>query len=378
MGTSQESDPRVGQLLHGRYRVARKMGEGGMGAVYQAEHVLIGRRVAIKTLHPQFATNPELVERFHREANSAASIGNEHIIEVTDFGFFDDDGAPYLVMEYLEGRELGDLLDNEGALPLARLTHIMLQVCDALSAAHSRGIVHRDIKPENIFLVRRGGDADFVKVLDFGISKVSGPDDELRGSLTRTGVALGTPYYMPPEQAQGVRDIDQRADVYALGIILYRALAGRLPFDAETYAALMVKILTERPPLPRSFRADIPPELEQIALKAMAKNRDERFQSVEELAQALLPFSGIEGAPQMLRSFQPPMVVNTTPFTQSDKPNSLPSSSGSTRPCARSCSTCCQMASNSRSTMLSGTSNSCASDSWSRISRFMRMRERPS
>jgi len=321
-------DPRVGLLVQGRYRIIRKLGEGGMGSVFEGKHELIGRRVAIKTLHAHFAQNPELVERFHREANAATLVGNEHIIEVTDFGVFDD-GSPYIVMEYLEGVELGALLEREGSLPIARLVHIITQICDALSAAHARGLVHRDMKPENVFLIRRGQDPDFVKVLDFGISKMRTQGDDFKGGLTRTGMALGTPYYMPPEQAQGVRDIDQRADVYAVGVIMYRALGGRLPFDAETYPALIIKIMTETPPPLRQLRADVPEALDRHVLKAMARDRQERFQGVEDLALALQPFAALNLTPHMLASLRPtPQSGTGTPYT-SDLPSRPPTTTPS-------------------------------------------------
>ncbi|HMI94635.1 MAG TPA: serine/threonine-protein kinase, partial [Polyangiales bacterium] len=288
------------------------------------------------TLHAHFAQTPELVERFHREANAATLVGNEHIIEVTDFGFFDD-SSPFIVMEYLEGVELGALLEREGSLPIARVVHIITQICDALSSAHARGIVHRDMKPENVFLIRRGQDPDFVKVLDFGISKMRTHGDELKAGLTRTGMALGTPYYMPPEQAQGVRDIDQRADVYAVGVIMYRALGGRLPFDAETYPALILKIMTETPPELRQLRGDVPEALDRHVRKAMARDRQDRFQGVEDLSLALQPFAALNLTPHMLASLRPtPQSGTGTPYT-SDLPSrpptakSLPSHAGTAK-----------------------------------------------
>lgn len=314
-------DPKVGQLLLGRYRIIKRLGEGGMGAVYEGKHELIGKRLAIKCLHPQFMSNEEVVERFHREAHAATAVGNEHIIEVTDVGSFDD-GSPFMVMEYLEGHEFGALLDTEGPMPISRLVHIVGQVCGALAAAHARGIVHRDMKPENVYLIRRGNDDDFVKVLDFGISKIKESSESLGegSSLTKTGMALGTPYYMPPEQAQGLRDIDHRADIYAVGVILYQGLSGRLPFDAESYPALMVKIMTELPRPLAELREDIPDALQQIVYKAMEKDRDIRFQTIEELAMALQPFAALDFSPKMLASVMPPAELGTTPFSWSEKP----------------------------------------------------------
>ncbi len=318
-GTTEPAfDQKLGQLLLGRYRIVRKLGEGGMGAVYEGKHELIGKRLAIKCLHAQYTSNKEVVERFYREANAATAVGNEHIIEVTDVGEFDD-GAPFIVMEFLEGIEFGKLIEREGSLRIGRLVHIVTQVCGALSAAHTRGIVHRDMKPENIYLIRRGHDDDFVKVLDFGISKMREQNEAVGGSLTKTGMALGTPYYMPPEQAQGVRDLDHRADVYAVGVILYQGLTGRLPFDADSYPALMVKILTEPAAPPRLFRQDLPEPLEQLVLRAMSKDRALRFQNMEELAAALAPFAGMNDAPVMLSSLRPPGTAETTPFTWTQK-----------------------------------------------------------
>ena len=311
---SHDDDERVGCLLQERYRIVRRMGEGGMGAVYEARHELIGRKLAIKTLHPQLARDADLVERFHREARAATAIGNEHIIEVTDFGVFPDDRAPYIVMEFLAGIEFGELLDREGSLPVARVVHIVGQVCEALAAAHAQGIVHRDIKPENIFLVPRAGDPDFVKVLDFGISKIRAGEEDLKSGLTKTGMAIGTPYYMPPEQAQAAADLDHRADIYAVGVILYQALCGRLPFNADTYPALLMKIMSEEAIAPSRLREDIPPELEQVVMRAMAKDRRRRFARVEELGLALVPFAALDRAPVMLRSLRPSGGERTGPI----------------------------------------------------------------
>ncbi len=313
MSSTAAPDPKVGLLLNGRYLIVRKLGEGGMGAVYEAKHQLTGRKLAIKCLHPQFLSNREVVERFHREAQAATAVGNEHIIEVTDMGTFDDN-SPFIVLEFLDGIEFADLLDKEPAMPVSRVVHIVTQVCDALRNAHAQGIVHRDLKPENIYLIKRGNDSDFVKVLDFGISKMKESAEEVGSGLTKTGMALGTPYYMAPEQAQGLRDVDHRTDIYAIGVILFQALTGRLPFDADTYPLLMVKILTE-PVVPlRTYREDIPAALDQIVTRAMAKDRNVRFASVEELAAALRPFATLNQAAVLVSNPVTPSSQGTTPL----------------------------------------------------------------
>jgi serine/threonine-protein kinase len=324
--TQSNHDPKLGLLLLGRYRIVRKLGEGGMGAVYEGHHELIGKRIAIKCLHPQFVSNREVVERFYREANAATAVGNEHIIEVTDLGTFDD-GAPFIVMEYLDGIEFAKLIQKEGALSIARLVHIVTQVCSALSAAHARGIVHRDMKPENIYLVRRGDDVDFVKVLDFGISKVRESNDALGAGLTKTGAAMGTPYYMSPEQAQAARDLDHRADIYAVGVIMYEALTGHLPFDADSYPALLLKIMSERPAPLRVFRNDVPDSMEQIVLKAMARDRAERFQTIESLAAALHPFRTMNTLPpgSTVPRSAATASPQTTPFVSTSHVPAVPS-----------------------------------------------------
>ncbi|MCA9579964.1 MAG: serine/threonine protein kinase, partial [Myxococcales bacterium] len=189
----------VGRVIANRYRILALIGEGGMGAVYVAEHLLIGRKVAVKRLHPELAGDEKAVARFQREARAAGATGHEHVVEILDLGF-GDDGAPYLVMEYLRGRSLAQVLDAEGRLAAGRACRIVGQVLAALSAVHARGVVHRDLKPDNILLSRRGADSEFVKVVDFGISKIRQEDGDPKHDLTRTGVMLGTPFYMSPEQ----------------------------------------------------------------------------------------------------------------------------------------------------------------------------------
>ncbi|MFW5741483.1 MAG: serine/threonine-protein kinase, partial [Myxococcota bacterium] len=249
-----EGDHRlVGRIIGEKYRVHSLIGEGGMGTVYEAEHLQIGRRVAIKVLNRAHLGRKEAVARFHQEARAAGAIGHPNICEIYDVGRLDD-GSPYLVMERLHGKTLADRINIEGALPFEDVITILTQVLSALVAAHEKGIIHRDIKPENIFLAERVGCAPVVKILDFGISK-SADDSDL--SLTRTGMVMGTPFYMAPEQARG-EHIDHRVDIYACGVILYEALTGRRPFIASNYNALVVQVLSAQPRDPRELRPAIP------------------------------------------------------------------------------------------------------------------------
>ncbi|QQR90809.1 MAG: serine/threonine protein kinase [Myxococcales bacterium] len=281
-------DPYWGQLVQERYRVLRKIGEGGMAAVYEGKHELIGKRVAIKFLNLRNIQDPSAVKRFEQEARAASLINHEHIIDVNDLGTLAD-GTPYMVMEYLEGEDLSSRIQS-GPLPIKDAVHIAIQVCDALQAAHRHGVIHRDLKPENIFLIQHSGDESFVKVLDFGISKLQTPGNRLEQNLTQTGVLIGTPRYMAPEQASGAQEVDHRADIYSLGVILYSALAGRPPFDGPTFTSLMVKVMTENAPPLSGFRQGIPQELERIIAHAMEKDPKHRIQSADALKTVLLPF----------------------------------------------------------------------------------------
>jgi eukaryotic-like serine/threonine-protein kinase len=279
------------QVLDGKYRILRHLADGGMGSIYEAEHLLIGKRVAVKTLHPDLAKNDELTARFHQEARAASAIGHEHIVDMSDMGRCPD-GSLFMVMELLRGQNLGERLASIGGrMPLPRAAHIMRQVVEALAAAHSRGIVHRDLKPENIFLVHRGTDPDFVKVLDFGVSKVI--SDDPQSKMQSTGVVFGTPYYMAPEQAQGGQ-LDHRVDIYACGAILYQLATGQLPFTANNFNALMFAIASGRYVPPRALAPEIPPEFEQIIGYAMALNPNNRYQSGDHLAQVLAPYGRAE------------------------------------------------------------------------------------
>ncbi len=269
----------LGQVLDGRYRVEELIGEGGMGRVYLAEHVEIGRRVAIKILHPVYGRMPDLVERFRREARAASKIGHPHIVDVTDSGTTED-GSVYFVMEYLEGIELATVIDREGALDVARALRVATQICRALSAAHAVGIIHRDLKPENIFLTVREGAADFVKVLDFGIAKSSEAEEARGKRLTHPGMAMGTPEYMSPEQAAG-RPADERCDVYAVGAILYEMITGTPPYEGDNFMEILTKKATVNPTPPSSVRADLPPVVEALVQSAMARDPALRPPSME-------------------------------------------------------------------------------------------------
>jgi tRNA A-37 threonylcarbamoyl transferase component Bud32 len=291
-------DPRIGALLHDRYRIVRKLAEGGMGVVYEAEHVLIHRRVAVKCLHPEYARNDEVVARFQREATAAASIGNQHIIEVTDMGLLHD-GSYFMVLEFLEGCDVEALILEGGPLPVGRAVHLLTQVCDALSAAHAKGIVHRDLKPANLYVTPRGDDPYFVKVLDFGISKFRDADEGGVPSLTRTGTMMGTPHYMAPEQVQSARSVDHRADIYALGAIAYELLTGRCPHDDETLHLLIYRICSQ-PIVPvGSLRLDLPDGLSAVVMRMLARDPAERFQDCAAVRRALAPYAGLDGAPRL-------------------------------------------------------------------------------
>jgi len=271
----------IGAEIDGRYRIVELIGEGGMGKVYLAEHVEIGKRVALKVLHPSYSRMPDLVERFRREARAASKIGHPNIVDVTDSGTTED-GSVYFVMEYLEGVELGSIIEREGAINVARALKISSQICRALAAAHAQGIVHRDLKPENIFLITRGGEADVVKVLDFGIAKTTEAEAARERRLTSPGMAMGTPEYMAPEQAAG-RPADARCDVYALGAIMYEMVTGQPPYTGDNFMEILTKKATQDPPPPISVRPDLPLQVSELVMQAMARNPDHRPQSMETL-----------------------------------------------------------------------------------------------
>lgn len=280
--TRAASPSLVGRVLGGRYDVIRLLGRGGMGEVYEGNHRLLHKRVAIKVLGSSLAAEENQRKRFLREARSANQIDHENVVSILDFG---DDEPTYFVMEFLEGEDLHALVNREGGLRWTRARGIILQICAALAAAHARGIVHRDVKPSNCFVLRKGGRADFVKVLDFGIAKVTESDAAATG-LTRTHELMGTVAYMAPEQALG-EEVDARTDIYALGVVIYEMLSGKLPFSGTNSYKVLDQHVRKPPPPPTFVDATIPPEVAPLILKALEKDPANRFQSMDELAEAV-------------------------------------------------------------------------------------------
>ena len=277
----------AGQILGGKYRVDRVLGAGGMGMVVAATHLQLDERIAIKFLLPEALKNPDAVARFGREAKAAVKIRGEHVARVIDVGTFEN-GAPYMVMEHLEGRDLSVLIRESGALSPPDAVDAVLQACEALAEAHALGIVHRDLKPANLFLVRRPDGTPSVKVLDFGISKLTSPGSD--HSMTKTSAVMGSPLYMSPEQMTASREVDARTDLWAMGVVLYELLTGRVPFSAETLPEICGLILTATPAAIRNFAPDVPEQLQAVVQRCLEKDRARRFCNVSELAHALAPF----------------------------------------------------------------------------------------
>jgi len=279
-----------GAVLGGRYHVQRIIKRGGMGTVYEVRQIGSDQRLAAKILHPQLARNAEQVRRFELEALAASAIGHENIVDVLDMGRADD-GSPYMIMEYLDGRSLEALLKRNSYIGVGRASRIAIQVLAGLQAAHDKGIIHRDLKPANIFLCRRPGQPETAKLLDFGISKFLASDEQLGDPLTKAGIILGTPWYMSPEQARGDRDLTPAADIYSMGVVLFEASTGALPYEAESYTALLIKITTVDPPDPAMHDPTIPAGFSKIVTRAMARDPRDRFGSCAELVQRLAPFA---------------------------------------------------------------------------------------
>ena len=281
-----------GQVFGGKYKIIGLLGEGGMGAVYEGENARIHRKVAIKVLHTGLVQNADVVKRFEREAQAAGRIGSRHIVEVLDLGELED-GTRYMVLEFLEGETLERRIKTRGRMSVEEVVPIMHQLLEGLGAAHQAGIIHRDLKPANVYLLpTKMGIRDFVKILDFGVSKfnVLGGDEAM--SMTRTGAVMGTPFYMSPEQAKGSRSIDARSDLYAVGVILYECITGQVPFSAETFNELMFKIVLESPPPPESFVPHLNPAMGAVVRRAMAREPADRFQTVVQFQQALAEIGG--------------------------------------------------------------------------------------
>jgi serine/threonine-protein kinase len=278
---STAPDANVGRRLIDQYVLVEKIGEGGMGAVYLADQPTMGRRAVVKLLHPALSRDTQVAARFNLEARAAAALNHPHIVTVYNYGALDD-GVLFLAMEHLDGRDLERTIEESERLSPARAVHIARQICDALAEAHARGVVHRDLKPSNVMLVTRGRDDEFVKVLDFGIAKVKGV------ALTHSGMVFGTPEYMSPEQLRG-RELDGRADLYALGVVLFEMLSGQLPFDGETPEQIMTAQLEKLPPSLSEAApdAEVPRELEALVARLLAKDPEARPSSAEELSELL-------------------------------------------------------------------------------------------
>jgi serine/threonine-protein kinase len=276
-----------GTVLEEKYRIVRRIGEGGMGAVYEGGNTRIRRRVAIKVLHAHEASKDDVVQRFEREAQAAGRIGSDHIVEVLDLGSLPS-GERFLVMEYLDGEDVTTRIRRFGKLAPAEAAPLLHQALEGLGAAHAAGIIHRDLKPDNIFILgRHAGHVDFVKLLDFGVSKFTASDDEM--SMTRTGAVMGTPEYMSPEQAKG-NAVDSRSDLYSIGVVAYQMVTGRVPFSAGSFNELLFKIVLERPEALENIAPDLESTFAEVVYRAMAREPDARFQTAAEFQEALRPW----------------------------------------------------------------------------------------
>jgi len=287
------SDPPVPQgVVAGKYRLTRLLGRGGMGAVWEGTHTSLGTRVAVKFIDAEYAESPEARSRFENEARAAARLRSKHVVEVYDHGV-SDDGRPFIVMEFLQGEPLDKRLDRSGRLPAKETAQIVMQICRALAKAHTANIVHRDLKPENVFLVWDDEEhTDVVKVVDFGIAKFNDASMS-SSSATRTGSVLGTPHYMSPEQARGLRSVDSRADLWSVAVIAYRCMVGALPFEGEAVGDLLVKLCTAPIPVPSQIVPDVPASFDAWLSKALTREPAQRFQTAAQLSESLAAVCGL-------------------------------------------------------------------------------------
>jgi serine/threonine protein kinase len=325
--------PELGTIVGGKYRILRVLGEGGMGVVYEAENVLTLKRAAIKWLHPQLLAHGEAYSRVLHEARASARIRHHNVVDVYDV--VSEGDSICLVMELLVGEPLSSLIAR-GGLSMARFIALLLPAMRGVAAAHAVGVIHRDIKPENIFLVSESGQRELVpKVIDFGISKVTDP--ELGAHLTRSGVTMGTPKYVSYEQLAGARDVDERADVYAMGVILYEALVGRPPYEATSFGQQAIRFATTVPSSVAERRPDAPPALAEIVMRAIARDREQRFPNIDALIEALEPFASLDAYAEPLDAFPPsaPGIIDgvepgltTTPVFTTPPPVASPSARG--------------------------------------------------
>jgi eukaryotic-like serine/threonine-protein kinase len=313
-------ETRIGMVLNGTYRIERLLGEGGMGTVYEAVHQRVPRRFAVKMLNPEIIGNREVFDRFRREAEIASSLGSQHIVQVFDFNHAED-GSPYMVLELLDGHDLAKRIGTRGRLTVQQTGDMLEQASQALSAAHAAGIVHRDLKPANIFMTRFETRDDFVKILDFGISKVL----HSQTGATRTGTVFGTPNYMSPEQAEGRQgEIDHRTDLFAVGAILYECLTGKMAFEAPTLIGTIYQVCHGSPQPVRSFAPEVPDAIERVLARAMAKQREQRHADIAALRDEFLAASRQAGGPPSFATIPaaPPTAV-VAPTTLSATPSEI-------------------------------------------------------
>ncbi|PKN21128.1 MAG: hypothetical protein CVU65_17485 [Deltaproteobacteria bacterium HGW-Deltaproteobacteria-22] len=305
------SDAYLGMTLLGQFEIIELIGQGTMGKVYLARQLSVDRTVAVKVLKRKLASDPQVVRRFHREAKAAARLNHPNIVTIHLVGEMEADHTPYMVMEYVEGASLEKVCATQGALPIPRVLTLATQISSALAEAHRNGVLHRDLKPDNIAVFEQGTPRETAKVLDFGIAKILHSDEEM-SQLTKTGTIFGTPAYISPEQASG-EHLDHRTDLYSMGVLIFRMATGRLPFENSSGLEVLVRHIKDKPPRPRDLNPAIPPDLEEIILKLLAKNRDDRYPSADALIEALARLqAGMSGMFQAAQLPPPPTQQVTT------------------------------------------------------------------